>query len=247
MERAWLGEFLRRRREALSPQDVGLPARPPGRTPGLRREEVAALASVSTTYYERLEQGRGPNPSAAVLATLSTALRLTPDEEAHLHRLAGHTTPARPNRTTQLDPTLEHLLTAIEETTPAFVTDDLGNVLAQNWLNITLLGRYQGNLIWRWFTDPTWRHRLDPPDRQEQTGFAYVADLRAVLAEHGPDGPAGELLQRLNDASAEFRTMWDHHAVASLHCPTKVVHDPASALSNWTARSSPARSPANAC
>jgi transcriptional regulator with XRE-family HTH domain len=231
-DRALLGEFLRRRREGLSPTEAGLPARAPGRTPGLRREEVAALATMSTTYYERLERGRGPRPSAAVLSAVSAALRLTGDERAHLFRLAGHTAPVEGGGQDEpLDTGLAYLLEAVSDTTPAFVTDDLGTVLAQNWLNTTLFGRFadlpglEANLIWQWFTSPTWRHRLDPPAQQEQTGFAYVADLRAVLTQRGHDGRAGELVDRLTEASAQFRAMWDRHPVSALHCSTKVVHD----------------------
>lgn len=229
--RAWLGEFLRRRREALSPVEVGLPARASGRTPGLRREEVAALATVSATYYERLEQGRGPRPSATVLAAVSAALRLTGDEETHLYRLAGQTVPVRWGQQQTVDPGLTHLLEAVSDTTPAFVTDELGTVLAQNWLNVALFGQFAGlpglaaNLVWHWFTSPQWRRRLDPPENQEQTGAAYVADLRAVIGERGPGGPASELIDRLVEASPEFRVMWARHAVATLHCPTKVIHD----------------------
>jgi transcriptional regulator with XRE-family HTH domain len=78
-----LGDFLRRRREELLPADVGLPADGRRRTPGLRRDEVAALAHMSAVYYERLEQGRGPVPSATVLAGITDALRLTTDERNH--------------------------------------------------------------------------------------------------------------------------------------------------------------------
>jgi transcriptional regulator with XRE-family HTH domain len=229
--RAWLGEFLRRRREELTPAEVGLSARTAGRTPGLRREEVAALATVSSSYYERLEQGRGPRPSATVLGAIAAALRLTGDEEAYLYRLAGQSPPVRHDRPEQVDPGLTHLLDAVSDTTPAFVTDELGTVLAQNWLNVTLFGRFAGrpgltgNLVWHWFTAPEWRHRLDPPENQEQTGAAYVADLRALIAERGPDSAASALAERLIGASPEFRAMWSRHTVATLHCPTKVVHD----------------------
>ncbi|WP_433113453.1 helix-turn-helix domain-containing protein [Micromonospora sp. CA-246542] len=91
--RDWLGEFLRRRREALSPMEAGLPSLRRRRTPGLRREEVAALANVSAAYYERLEQARGPRPSVGVLTGIAAALRLTETEKAHLFRLAGHLAP----------------------------------------------------------------------------------------------------------------------------------------------------------
>ncbi|WP_426502411.1 helix-turn-helix transcriptional regulator [Dactylosporangium sp. McL0621] len=230
--RDWLGEFLRRRREALTPVEAGLPSLTRRRTPGLRREEVAALANVSATYYERLEQARGPRPSATVLDGIAAALRLTDTEKAHLFRLAGHTAPARwEPQPEPVDPGLAYLLGAISGTTPAFVTDDLGTVLAQNWLNVTLFGQFadrpgmEANLVWHWFTSPSWRHRLDPPEQQEQTGMAYVSDLRAVIAQRGQDRTASELVEQLCGASSEFRAMWGRHTVAMLHCSTKVVHD----------------------
>jgi transcriptional regulator with XRE-family HTH domain len=136
---AALGPFLRRRREGLTPAGAGLPPRRPERTPGLRREEVAALASVSTIYYEKLEQGRVPRPSATVLAGIAKALRLDGDEIVYLYRLTGQTAPAQTaDLEAPVDLGLGYLLEAVADTTPAFVTDDLSTVLAQNWLNITL-------------------------------------------------------------------------------------------------------------
>src|SRR2546421_4226751 len=84
-----LADFLRRRRARLSPTDVGLPAGYRRRTPGLRREEVAQLAFISTVYYTRLEQARGPRPSREVLVGLARALRLSDAHRDHLHHLAG--------------------------------------------------------------------------------------------------------------------------------------------------------------
>jgi transcriptional regulator with XRE-family HTH domain len=94
MNKQELGAFLRSRRERLRPEDAGLPSGPRRRTPGLRREEVAVLAHISTEYYVRLEQGRAPRPSGEVLAGIAGALRLTDAETGHLHVLAG-TAPAR--------------------------------------------------------------------------------------------------------------------------------------------------------
>ena len=90
-----LADFLRVRREALDPGDVGLPSTGRRRTPGLRREEVARLADISTDYYTRLEQDRAPQPSPGVLRAITRALRLTLDERDHLFRLAGHRRPGR--------------------------------------------------------------------------------------------------------------------------------------------------------
>lgn len=94
MDKQELGAFLRSRRERLRPEDVGLPSGSRRRTPGLRREEVAVLAHISTEYYVRLEQARAPRPSGEVLAGIAGALRLTDTESDHLHVLAG-TAPSR--------------------------------------------------------------------------------------------------------------------------------------------------------
>lgn len=93
MDRAALADFLRRRRESLQPGDVGLPAGLRRRAPGLRREEVAQLALMSTDYYTRLEQQRGPQPSTQMLASIARALRLSDDERDYLYRVAGHGVP----------------------------------------------------------------------------------------------------------------------------------------------------------
>ena len=94
MDKQELGAFLRSRRERLRPEDVGLPSGPRRRTPGLRREEIAVLAYISTEYYVRLEQGRALRPSGEVLAGIAGALRPTDAESDHLHLLAG-TAPSR--------------------------------------------------------------------------------------------------------------------------------------------------------
>lgn len=94
MDREGLADFLRRRREALHPSDVDLSAGVRRRTQGLRREEVARLAAMSTDFYARLEQRRGARPSEAMLAAIARALRFTLDERDHLFVLAGHTPPA---------------------------------------------------------------------------------------------------------------------------------------------------------
>src|ERR1700750_351724 len=108
MDRAALADFLRRRREALQPADAGLPAGVPGRrrTPGLRREDVAALAAMSTDYYTRLEQRRGPQPSEQMLGARARALRLTSDERDYLFGLAGHTAPAGVSASAHVPPAL---------------------------------------------------------------------------------------------------------------------------------------------
>jgi transcriptional regulator with XRE-family HTH domain len=232
-DRPQLGDFLRRRRERLSPAAVGLPIGDRRRTPGLRRDEVAALASMSAVYYERLEQGRGPRPSASVLGAMARALQLSGDEREHLYRLAGQASPAVTADGQAPDPGLAYVLQAVEAATPAFISDDLGYVLAQNWLNVELFGQVAGlpgrgpNLAWRWFTSPQWRQRTEPAGQHEATGQAYVADLRVASARRGPDQAAAELVSDLQQASPQFARLWEQHDVSTtLHCSTKVVHDP---------------------
>lgn len=230
-DRRQLGDFLRRRREQLSPADVGLPVGGRRRTPGLRRDEVATLAHMSAVYYERLEQGRGPVPSASVLAGIADALRLTTDERNHMHTLAGKASPAISGRGGDVDPGLEYVLRSVEETTPASITDDLSNVVAQNSLNLELFGEFTGlpgrgsNLIWRWFTSAEWRHYLEPVGQHEGTGQFYVADLRAAIARRGHDREAVALVDDLREASPEFARIWDQHNVSALYCTTKAVHE----------------------
>src|SRR3712207_8943142 len=95
IDRTGLAEFLRRRRESLQPEDVGLPRGQRRRTTGLRREEVAALCHMSTDYYARLERQRGPQPSEQMVASIAQGLHLSIDERDHLFRLAGQHAPAR--------------------------------------------------------------------------------------------------------------------------------------------------------
>jgi transcriptional regulator with XRE-family HTH domain len=121
-----LAEFLRRRRETLRPGDVGLLHGPRRRTGGLRREEVAALAGMSTDYYARLEQQRGPQPSVQIAAALARALRLTLDERDHLFALIGHHAPARFQYSEHVSPTLLRVLDRVGDS-PALVLSDLAD------------------------------------------------------------------------------------------------------------------------
>jgi transcriptional regulator with XRE-family HTH domain len=216
MDRDGLADFLRRRREALQPADVGLTPTARRRTPGLRREEVASLAHVSTDFYERLEQRRGSRPSAQTVASLARALRLTPQERGHLFELAGHTAPPRAFRTDVPSPGLVRILDLLD--TPAQIVSDLGVTLRQNALAEALVGvqtQYAGpsrSIVYRWFTDPRQR-RIHPPEDHDEHARSHVASLRAV---HGRDDPeAQELVDRLLAESEEFARLWALHEVAS--------------------------------
>ncbi|MFB8003051.1 helix-turn-helix transcriptional regulator [Nocardia sp. NPDC056000] len=218
MDRAKLAEFLRRSRERLRPEEVGLVVGPRRRTPGLRREELAQLAGVSADYVMRLEQARGPQPSTQLLAALARALRLSEDERDHLYLLAGHRPPPGARAGEHVRPALRYLLDRLGDT-PAQLITDLGDLLAQNALADALFGcvceieEGDRNIVWRWFTDPRMR-AMYPAEDHDQLGGELVADLRAAAAHRGYDRPANALIERLEAASDEFAARWQRHEVA---------------------------------
>lgn len=202
-----LASFLRHRRAALSPAEVGLQAGGRRRTPGLRRDEVAELASMSTTYYERLEQQRGPQPSPTVLAAIARSLRLSAEEREHLYLLAGQAPPPREVRPQDLDAGLVTTLMSLTDTT---IIDDLGTVLSQNGLSGEVFGDlaggadHAGNMVWRWFTDEAWRASRAPAHTRDTTARGLVADLRAAAAQRGYDSATSRFVGELHSASNEF-------------------------------------------
>jgi transcriptional regulator with XRE-family HTH domain len=217
MDREDLADFLRRRREDLRPDDVGLPAGRRRRTAGLRREEVAQLANMSTDFYARIEQRRGSRPSEATVAALARALRLTLDERDHLFHLAGHEPPARGIRSDHVSPPLLRILDHLDA--PAQVTSDLAVTLVQNEMAVALLGvqtEFEGpsrSLFYRWFTDPEEREHY-PPENHDEHSRTYVASLRAVYGRDSGDAEARELVELLRTESPEFARLWDQHEVA---------------------------------
>ncbi|MEV0638210.1 helix-turn-helix transcriptional regulator [Streptomyces sp. NPDC050619] len=218
MDKKELAEFLRHRREMLRPRDVGLIEGPRRRTQGLRREEVAQLAGMSTDYYARLEQERAPQPSVQITTALARALRLTLDERDHLFVLIGHNAPARFQRSEHVSPTLMRVLDRLDDT-PALVTTDLVDTLAMNPLAVALLGdqtRHTGlasSGYYRWFMDPAER-LVYPEETHERHGRAQAARLRAALTA-GSDTPrAARILAELQEHSPEFVRMWELQEVA---------------------------------
>jgi transcriptional regulator with XRE-family HTH domain len=231
MDRAALGSFLRHRREQLQPSDVGMVAGSRRRTPGLRRDEVAVLADMSSDYYERIEQARGPHPSREMLGAIARAMRLTLDERDHVYLLAGHEPPARHEALGYADAGLMCVLDALAPSVPALISDDLHNVVAQNSLNIALLGPLASapgrasNFLWRWFTDPQLRG-LYTADQHETLGREYVADLRASHGVRHGDAAVRSLVDELSMASSEFRRIWSLEQVAVRRSTLKVINHP---------------------
>lgn len=231
MDRAALAEFLRARREALHPSDVGLSAGPRRRTAGLRREEVATLATMSTDYYTRLEQQRGPQPSAQMLAALARALRLSSDERDYLYRMAGHAVPDRLGGAEHVSPALHRVFDRLSDT-PALIISHVGETLLQNALAVALLGDHDAGdarwrfEAWRWFTAPDVERARYPAHDRDRQGRAIVAGLRAAYGALGPASVAGELAAELQRRSAEFAGLWERQEVAQRFADHKVLLHP---------------------
>lgn len=231
MDREALAEFLVRRREQLKPSDVGLGAGARRRTPGLRREEVAQLAAMSTDYYARLEQQRGPQPSVQILGSLARALRLTPDERDYLHRVCGHSAPDRTIFTDYVHPGMLRLLDRLHDT-PAFVVSALDEVLIQNDAARALLGDASGlegierSGIYRWFAHPDDERRRYPEEDHPRHSRVLVASLRSAYGALGERSRAGEIVRELASLSPEFAQLWEVHEVRRRFEDHKVLIHP---------------------
>ncbi|MFV2172678.1 helix-turn-helix transcriptional regulator [Actinomadura sp. LOL_016] len=222
MDRREFGGFLRARREALRPADVGLPDLAGGRarrTPGLRREEVAGLAGVSVNYYERLEQARAPRPSPQVVDAIGRALRLSEAEREHLSRLAGHAPPARPGPADQVPPGVLALLDRLGPVA-AYVCDARHDVLAWNGLAAELITDF-GAL------PPAERNVLrlamrpgtacsappDAPDAVDGFEAQVAAQSRDALTRRPHDAALRRLVREFAERVPEFASAWRRHDV----------------------------------
>jgi transcriptional regulator with XRE-family HTH domain len=212
----------------VSPQDAGLPAVGPRRTPGLRRQEVAQLAGMSVDYYIRLEQGRGPHPSRQVLSALARALMLRAGERDYLFRMAGVAPPqpVRPSR--EITPGIRYLLDSMP-TTPAYVVDAAYNVLAWNQLATHFIGNLarqpDRNMI-RWtFRRPPEHAAWSDADFVRFTR-ATVADLRAGYARYPGDPEIESVVTEMLALSPEFAEMWGAHEVEARGPMLKRVDHP---------------------
>lgn len=218
VRRRQCGEFLRSRRERLTPSEVGLPEGLRRRTPGLRREEVALLAGVGTTWYTWLEQGRDVRPSAAVLSAVADALRLNATERRHLYILSDRPLPEqRPVGPEQVD---EPLLRMLESLTgqPAYVLGRRWDVLAWNRAAELLFGDYgklegdERNIMHIVFTNKAHRKLLID---WEDVSSAAVAMFRADSARYAGDPDFERLIGTLLRTNPEFRNLWRRQDVRS--------------------------------
>jgi transcriptional regulator with XRE-family HTH domain len=228
LRRMELADFLRSRRERITPEQVGYPASGRRRTPGLRREEVAQLAGVGVTWYTWLEQGRKINASPQVLDAVSRTLMLDRHERSHLFVLAGSPLSNADVECNALHPAVRVLIDELAHV-PAIVTNARKDVLAFNAMFDLLVGGISSvpwedrNILWLVFTDPRWRERLVDWD---EGAPRMVAQFRAAMADHMGEPAWKCLLQRLQGASAEFAEMWGRHDVEGPETRTKRILHP---------------------
>lgn len=225
-----LAACLRTWRDRLSPADAGLPAGQNRRAPGLRREEVAALAGLSVDYLARLEQGRAANPSPSVLAPLARALRLSDAERDHLFRVAGHAEPGTGRMRRHVTPGVQRVLDRLADV-PAIVVDAAGDLILWTPPAGALIGDpstwtgHQRNVAWRHFSGCNDRVVRTPEQRYE-TEVAMAADLHAAVARYPEDGRLLELVADLRAMSSCFAKLWDERPVASTPSRRKTFRHP---------------------
>ena len=231
---AEVADFLRTRRERLTPDQAGLISGGRRRVTGLRREEVAMLAGVSTDYYAKMERGNLAGVSAEVLHAVARALHLDDAETAHLHDLALSSMPSparRRSRSTanEVTPSLQRFLDAVTET-PVWVRNRRMDIVAANHLGRALLAPITddpgagGNNARFTFLSPTARTYY--PD-WEQGADSIVATLRSYAGQNPHDKPLTDLIGELVTRSDDFRTRWAAHNVRYHRVGTKRIHHPA--------------------
>ena len=227
--RADLAAFLRARRAAVAPQDVGLEPGPRRRTPGLRREEIALLAGVSVSWYTWLEQGRPINASIDVLDALARALRLDAVERSHLLELAGHPTrqPVEPGRDACPSGVLG-LLRSVEPA-PAFALGPTWDLMAWNdafaalFAPIASLPPEECNLVWLLFANADGRALNGDWENEARR---TLSQYRAEVTPMRDDPAVASLVARLQEASAEFRAWWPQYDVATFESHRRAFNHP---------------------
>ncbi|PSK89378.1 helix-turn-helix protein [Murinocardiopsis flavida] len=227
-QRRELAAFLRSRRERVTPAEVGLPSFSRRRTPGLRREEVALLSGVGVTWYTWLEQGRSINASEQVLTAIARALRLDPDELAHLFALAGMPavveSPACTVVTDSHLEIMEHLLPM-----PVCIQNARFDVVAYNRTYRHLIDDIEKwpvadrNCAVLCFLEPRWAAAYE---KHDQVSASIVARLRSSMAEHFDDPGWLAMVDRLRRESPEFERLWNRHDVQRTDNEVKGFRNP---------------------
>ncbi len=221
--RSELGDFLRSRRQRLTPKSVGLPAGPRRRTAGLRREEVAQLAGIGVDWYARLEQGRAVSPSTATLDALARALRLDKVEHAHMRDLTRNTE-QRAFTTETVPPTVRRLVESLNQ--PAYITGRRWDVLAWNdaaddIFSFSRVDNADRNTLISMLTRPQSKRLFGAG--WENEARRMVAQFRASHDLWAGDPAFRALLERLRAESPEFGGWWDSHDIRAVAAGQKLM------------------------
>jgi len=216
-QRRTLGDFVRAQRERISPASLGLPLGSRRRTPGLRREELAQLCGLSTTWFTWIEQGRDVSVSPGALARLANALRLDRAERAYLFDIAGKRDPdeSADSADALIPPAVLACVEAIRS--PAYILDRTWTArswnaaarrLFVNWLDAP--GEHRDNLLRFIFLVPSARTLICD---WEARARRVAAEFRAASSAHFNDPELRTLIAELHEHSTEFAQFWQQHGV----------------------------------
>lgn len=231
MNRAELASVLRTARSRIKPEDVGLPSGQRRQVPGLRREEVAQLAGLSVDYIVRLEQGRGPKPSAHVLSALTRALRVNDEDRDLVFRLSG-CEPPREGFVPML--VSSSVLRAMDRISgrPVLVLSAKSDVLVWNPLAAALLGDFsewppaRRNLIWQRFLGDGLDRVRRAPEEEAESAAHCVGCLRTAQARYPEDPDLTRLIAELRTGSARFDDLWRAGRSGSIRATTATIDHP---------------------
>lgn len=233
-----LGDFLRARREALRPADIGLASGGSRNTPGLRREEVAAQVGMSVVRYGRLERGSASPLTPEPMAGLARVLRLDTDGFSRLSELAGLPEPKATDL--YVKPGLMYVFDSLSDV-PAYVLDDVTTIIARNSLAAAVFGPLEGhpaNMTWRWFAEPRLRSMVEPSHHHDTIGRTFVSALRVATGWGDRRHQGAQLVAELAAISSNFVRLWEsgsvvpfepirmtiNHPVGPLDVSTEIVH-----------------------
>jgi transcriptional regulator with XRE-family HTH domain len=207
------GRMIRRWRDRVAPDAVGVPAGRRRRASGLRREELAGLAGISADYLTRLEQGRATTPSAQVVEALARALRVSDTERDLLYRLAGHAAPGLDVVPSRIAPSVQRMLDRLSNT-PVVVYDATWTLVVANAPYDALMGDttawhgIERNAVWRNLTGlPT--RTVHTAAEQATHEARLVADLRMTASRYPADRALRRLIGELADGAPRFAELWD--------------------------------------